>query len=86
MKFVVDVRGRTLVYFKDNGYATKSSLMCVKVIIRQCGNLLKIKKINFLQLYCPNGICPMGNSGCFPQGKPAATESRYPTYCACWVF
>ena len=28
----------------------------------------------------------MGNSGCFPQGKPAATESRYPTYDACWVF
>ena len=22
----------------------------------------------------------------FPRGKPAATESRYPTYCACWVF
>ena len=24
--------------------------------------------------------------GCLPQGKPAATESRYPTYGACWVF
>ena len=35
--------------------------------------------LNFLQLYCPNGIYPMGNSGCFPRGKPAATESRYPT-------
>ena len=22
----------------------------------------------------------------FPRGKPAATESRYPTYGACWVF
>ena len=37
-------------------------------------------------MYCPSGISPMGNLGCFPQGKPAATESRYPTYCACWVF
>ena len=39
-----------------------------------------------LQLYCPNGISPKGNSGCLPQGKPAATESLYPTYGACWVF
>ena len=39
----------------------------------------------FFQLYCPNGISPMGNLGCFPQGKPAATELCYPTYCACWV-
>ena len=28
----------------------------------------------------------MGNSGCFPQGKPAVTESRYPTCGARWVF
>ena len=28
----------------------------------------------------------MGNSGCFPQGKPAVTELRYPTYGACWMF
>ena len=28
----------------------------------------------------------MGNSGYFPCGKPAATESRYPAYGACWVF
>ena len=41
---------------------------------------------NFLQLYCPNGISPMGNSGRFPRGKSAATESRYPTDGACWVF
>ena len=25
------------------------------------------------------GISPVGNSGRFPQGKPAATKSRYPT-------
>ena len=28
----------------------------------------------FLQLYCSNGIYPVGNSGCFPWGKPAVTE------------
>ena len=33
----------------------------------------------------PNGISPMGNSGCFLRGKPAATESRHPTNRACWV-
>ena len=31
-----------------------------------------------LQLYCSIGISPTGNSGCFPRGKLAATESRYP--------
>ena len=40
----------------------------------------------FLQLFCPSGISPVGNLGCLPRGKPAATESRYPTYGACWVF
>ena len=29
--------------------------------------------------FVPMVIYPMGNSGRFPQGKPAATESRYPT-------
>ena len=28
---------------------------------------------------CPNGIFPVGHSGRFPQGNPAATESRYPS-------
>ena len=40
----------------------------------------------FLRLYCPSGISPIGISGCFPRGKPAATESCYPTYCACSMF
>ena len=31
----------------------------------------------------PIGISPVGNSGCLPRGKPAATQSRYPTYGAC---
>ena len=29
---------------------------------------------------------PIGNSGCFSRGMAAATESRSPTYSACWVF
>ena len=33
-----------------------------------------------------NGISSIRNSGCLPRGKPAATESRYPTHGACWVF
>ena len=28
----------------------------------------------------------MENSRCFPRGKPAATQSRYPTYGACQMF
>ena len=32
------------------------------------------------------GISPMGYSGCLPSGKPAVTESHYPTYGACWLF
>ena len=40
---------------------------------------------SFLQLYCVNGISPMGNSGCLPRRKPTATESLCPTYDACWV-
>ena len=40
----------------------------------------------FLQLYCPNGISIIGNSGCFSRGKPAATQFHYPTCGACWVF
>ena len=34
----------------------------------------------------PIWISPMGNSGRLLRGKPAATESRYPTYGACWMF
>ena len=37
-------------------------------------------------MYCPIGISALGNSGCFPQEKPAATESRYSTYGVRWVF
>ena len=36
-------------------------------------------------LFRPIGSSPLGNSGCFPRGKPAASESCYPTYSACWV-
>ena len=36
---------------------------------------------NFFQLYCPNGISPVGNLGCLSWGKPAATValSNQPT-------
>ena len=37
----------------------------------------------FLQPYCPNGIYPMGNSGCFHGEEPAVTGSRYLNYSAC---
>ena len=33
----------------------------------------------FVHFVVPMGISSMRNLGCFPQGKPAATESRYPT-------
>ena len=38
-----------------------------------------------LQLYLPNGISYMGNSGCLSWGSQLR-QSRYPTYGACWVF
>ena len=38
----------------------------------------------FLQVFCPNGISPMGKSGCLPRGKQAATVTL--PYDACWVF
>ena len=47
---------------------------------------VKKKKKKILQHYCASiGLCPMGNSGCFPWGKPAARESHYPIYGAWWV-
>ena len=69
--------------------------MLIKLLAKTClhprhGAEMLIKSLlllfYFLQLYCPNGIFPMRNLGCFPWGKPAATESHCPTYCACWVF
>ena len=43
----------------------------------------KFKTFLLVQLYCPDGISPMGNLGCLSQGKPEATQPRYPTYCTC---
>ena len=40
----------------------------------------------FYSCIVPMGHFVMGNSGCLPLGKPAATESLYPAYDACWVF
>ena len=36
-------------------------------------------------MHCPNGITPMGNSGCLPRRKTAAIESRYAAYGVCLV-
>ena len=72
-----------LVVFRSAQQAVFCRKLCVTVKTRS--TVLSTNKI-LLQLYCPNGISPMGNSGCLPQGKPAATESCYPTYFACWVF
>ena len=52
--------------------------------VRRCEVVVFL--LYFLQLYCPDGIFPMGNSGCLLRGKPAATGSRYPTYSPCSVF
>ena len=59
-------------------FVLKSRTFCVLSLEKQ--------NKNFLQLYCPNGVSHMGNAGCLPRGKSAATESRYSTYYACWVF
>ena len=72
-----------LVVFRSAQQAVFCRKLCVTVKTRS--TVLSTNKI-LLQLYCPNGISPMGNSGCFPWEKPAMTESRYSTYCACWVF
>ena len=39
--------------------------------------ILKLRLRIWLKLYCPNDFSPVGNSGGFPRGKPAATESQY---------
>ena len=58
---------------------------------RKCANSF-ICRLHFLLLvvFCLTVLShwdfSMGNLGCFPWGKPAATESRYPIYGACWVF
>ena len=42
------------------------------------GRYFVLLLLSFL-LYCPDGIFSVGNWGCLSWGKPAATESRYPT-------
>ena len=50
-----------------------SPTACILVVVMVCIFLC------FVHFVVPVGISPMGNSGRSPQGKPAATESRYPT-------
>ena len=38
-----------------------------------------LKQIVVFYFLVPMGIFQMQNLGCFPRGKPAAIESRYPT-------
>ena len=50
---------------------------CVRVCVCVCARTRVCVGVCFVsvqQLYCPLGIFPMGNSGCFPRGKPATTE------------
>ena len=42
--------------------------------------------LTFYNCIVPTGFLPWEILGCFPWRKTAATESRYPTYSACWVF
>ena len=42
-------------------------------------SIASLENVELFHFVVPKGIPPMGNSGCFPQGKPAASESRYPT-------
>ena len=52
------------------------------------------KKLELFHLYfftvynsiVPKGFLPWEIRVAFPGEKPTATESRYPTYCAYWVF
>ena len=59
--------------------------MC-SYLLSRCAAAHSFSPRTTAQLYCSNGISPMENSGCFPRGKPAETESRNPTYGAWWVF
>ena len=53
-------------------------VLCVCVCMRGCVTVCMCIFV-FCTLSCPNGNSLMGNLGRFPQGKPAATESRYST-------
>ena len=70
----------------EKTYAMKLNqpLLCLLCSHYHCSLSLKI--FFYIQLYCPTAISSMGNSGCLPWGKPAATELRYPTHSTCWVF
>ena len=59
-------------------------LLFVSFLLFRCCYLLFSIQFCFIHFVVPIEISPMGNSGRFPQGKPGATESRYPTvinYC-----
>ena len=51
-------------------------VIIIIIISSSSSSSIAFFKIHFV---VPMGISHMENSGRFPQGKPAATESRYPT-------
>ena len=61
-------------------FVSSCALVVVAIIF------LFILFIYFYNCIVPLGFLPCEIRICFPRGKPAATESRYPTYGACCVF
>ena len=79
----VSCKEKTVASSRLSRWITAGSLLCFK---ESGGFWVCVVYYFILQLYCPIWISPMRNSGCFPQGKPAVTEPRYPTLGVCWVF
>ena len=65
--------------------ASVSSKKASYICIAPMGFCLLFFSSSFFTRDFFHGISPMGNSGCFPWGKPAVIGSRYPPYKACWV-
>ena len=80
------IKREHLVYIPELGalYKKKKKKKKVSICTLLVVALSVLTYCYFLHLYCPNGISTIGNSGCLCWNKPAATESRYPTYGACW--
>ena len=90
--YCADLLKTIYIYIKKKKYFKKREREHADIVLdsRRSGPqfllLLFFFVLFFVQLYRPIGISPTGNSGCFPLGKAAATESRYPTQGACWAF
>ena len=65
------------------------TLLLLLLLLQLCAlHFSDLFMLFILQLYCPIGIYPMGNLGCFSRGKSAGTESRFqPTvHAGCFSF